>query len=448
MQIAQLAQALLRKTSIRKRFPPRKTPLLSDVFPDQKGGSEIREYIEKLSPSFRTIFLTVADLCSIYDSQQKPMMFSQSTIAEKTNHCRQTVNEAVRQFARDGYLSSERRYNSSCFYRLSPIFKRLDVRMALRDLIPSFKASCLALFLLIPGFVQTRPTLILNQGEIYKSSLISKTKGGQKIPQQGVMEGEKRVPRDSELFKYQSRHGCGGKSYMAEVTPLHTSIGKELSLTLAQRVKLTAIPENVLQEAINEFRGVKGVVKPFELLMKISLNHCQRMKIAPDWLKSLALAQALGFPDPKQLDTSTTPEQMQTYIQKLAQRAQLQDYQKGVNKTSSYSSPSNYPRKQESPYRAQPRTPSWKNTSWYDKQENEDSFYTKEKLTADERSLMKQQALAEYNHAQAEQRTSLILAQDQERRRQAVSLNDPELQQRLQEQAHRNPFAAILAGIK
>lgn len=261
----------------------------SPVQPAITGVTEF--FREKLTNTDRSIFSYICRLDRFYGNNVR---VSQDTIARNFGITREWANKILNKLKRYGMIDSYYRHMRTCYYRVSPYFNRLDVRLALRTLVGAFYFT---LDLLQSKLQQPQSNLSshkdINKRYIYSPCTILRLTQDIKKPTREYKNKILEIPK-----------------YILDI--------KFIPLTQAGQIKLCAFPEKVVRYSLYQLKKLNNVRSLFNCLMKICLNYCKQNKIHPDWyLESMLRAK---FSVPLGADMITKPKNVEKHFSLLNQK--------------------------------------------------------------------------------------------------------------------------------
>lgn len=217
---------------------------------------------------------------------------SHAFIAKQVGIHRDTAQRLVKKLELMGFIATcFRGIKKTLYYKISPIFKRKDIRMRLKHWLPALRFIPFVMLFaaqnkahIKPDVGQLRDSYILNPvvvgcSEFYSSSTITSKvkKGTLSTTPTPSKEEERGIPSRSELMKPDwVIPGC--------------------RLTVWGRIKLAAYPREAIEFAISRIRPGHNLNKPFQYVLKLANQWCKDNNQVPNWKRFYEIAEALEMP--------------------------------------------------------------------------------------------------------------------------------------------------------
>lgn len=197
---------------------------------------------------------------------------SQEWLARKLNVSRQTINHSMKKLVSLRFIYKGYRHMRTCFYNISPFLQQDDIAMKLRHLLPVFKCMFLFSLSLLAGITSA-------------------------LSNDFTLD---RIRRNNKnIITYFSTRSTRGSMNATHTVLLDLS--KKLKLTRWGQIRLSAFPEHILKEVMEEYEFSlkhqrKSIEMPFHWVYKKCLLECTRNNITPDWALMYELEKSNGMP--------------------------------------------------------------------------------------------------------------------------------------------------------
>lgn len=188
---------------------------------------------------------------------------------------REAINRSIRILGENGFISKYRRYNDTCFYRISPLFKDMGLRKKLSHILSAFKYLPLAL--LIPLVSFEKPVIASKitpkQRDIYINKKLRRERGilDVKSPEKMHLHVHHQILRKKNREKRKMKRSYMGshayKKYQKVEPPGRNAQSKNYGYSPYDRVRPLAKPpepQDELSILIRDFRKLKqNLVKSY-----------------------------------------------------------------------------------------------------------------------------------------------------------------------------------------
>jgi hypothetical protein len=185
---------------------------------------------------------------------------SQKTIAHEAGVTRKTCNYILKELESKGLIRKEYRHRKSCVYKVNSLLFDPTIRSALATVFKAFKFLQISLLLSIVPFQKclSEYAPALNYKAIRNDYYIKKTP-----------------------------HRMNMDKYLDIQNPISGAIRnlKFLNLTRWGQIKLSAFPEDILNEVKDEYLkySMNNIRDPFKYFFVSCLKLCKERNIKPDW---------------------------------------------------------------------------------------------------------------------------------------------------------------------
>lgn len=253
----------------RNRNRRRSTNTRARPFPDKKFIDNTYEEIAKLPKS---MLMTLNYLIG-FDTTHDRMYMSQSTIAERVECSRETVNRNVCILGQHRLLNAHYRHFDTCIYTLPLFFKDFKIKKLLSSLLP---ALLLALPLDLTQLVNNSPLDALFRNTLYATTSESKKNGLQK----GKKYGNSRKPISNDLPQLCPQVDITKREKMID------SI-QELSITNYGRAWLACFSSKIISEShadtIKFATKIARIDNPYGFLYNRCISRAKLQHETPNW---------------------------------------------------------------------------------------------------------------------------------------------------------------------
>lgn len=268
-----------------KRINTKNQEILKGFFLSKEFLTDPELFFEKMTKAERTAF---DRLIAVWKKEGNNFSLSNERLANIMGCSGATVNRWKARWIEHGLLSSEAvfaisygpktRQKPNC-YSLSPYFKSDDIVSTLGHLLPSLKLLALAL---------------LTVFNLYSShGLVDKLKYNNLYIRRDI----RTLSINNNGLAWRIVERSGRMSLCPDdVIPMHVRSIKELSLTQAGQMRLSAYPGSAITYARNGMRRTKKFLKnPFAYFVAMCEQYCKECDIKPDWKLVELTKQVFGW---------------------------------------------------------------------------------------------------------------------------------------------------------
>jgi len=217
-------------------------------------------YCQSLNP----IKIKILDRLLSFDTENKNIWLSQSTMAKELGISRQWCNQMLREMEDDGLFLSNYRHMRSNEYQVSSFFRSTKVRRLLAPLFRSFRVLFLVML-----------TQVNLHGSMKEDIILKSNPHRQKS---GRMLTVKQLLLQNQLLD-------SIKSKDHKINPISDAIRNipGLPLTKWGQIKLSAFSDPVIEEVTYQFNNARNIKKPFNWFFYACLRYCKQNSLSPDW---------------------------------------------------------------------------------------------------------------------------------------------------------------------
>lgn len=247
---------------------------------------------------------------------------SQTTIARKVGISRQHCNRIIGYFRSVGILTSEFRYKLSCHYYVSSFIFKSDVMQKIGHIFKVFRALSLSLLVSVSNITSD------------------------------VTQYIKKYNRNLLSFTFTSSYCKSAKTKMSSMeqkfvrkaipnNPVGDTIRgiKQMKLTRAGQIKLTAFPDEAIRDAVAVLSTAKNVRDPYALVYKMCFEYCKRHQLDPDWHYMFAVMKTYNIDLQDANTTKEKEEEVKEAAPKADKREFKKTYQNSTQAKDNYKSP-------------------------------------------------------------------------------------------------------------
>jgi len=243
-----------------KKRETRKDLYKLDVRPIPQVVHDPLYYCQSLNP----IKIKILDRLLSFDTENRNIWMSQTTLAQELGISRQWCNQMLREMEDDGLFLSNYRHMRSNEYQVSSFFRSTKVRRLLAPLFRSFKVLFLVLLTQVNLHGSMKEDIILKSN--YRRQKYSR-----------VLTVKQLLLRNQLLESIKSKDH--------KINPISDAIRNIVGLPLTKwgQIKLSCFSDPVIEEVTYQFNNARGIKKPFNWFYYACLRYCKQNSLSPDW---------------------------------------------------------------------------------------------------------------------------------------------------------------------